>query len=116
MDAAFDREPVKLPKDRSDVLCGGGLGDNAGSRILDQLRFKEATVWESRENRITTVETGCDQGVTKNGNAVRCERRRKTVTWLMCATKDGVLSRVTPRLLTRGEEKSVEMSVEREKL
>ncbi|CAL8372584.1 unnamed protein product [Arctogadus glacialis] len=27
MDAGFDREPVKLLKDRSDVINGGGSGD-----------------------------------------------------------------------------------------
>ena len=33
----FDGEPVKLLKNRSDVVNGGGSGDDAGGRVLNQL-------------------------------------------------------------------------------
>ena len=33
--AVFDREPIKLLKDRRDVINGGGSGNDASSRVLD---------------------------------------------------------------------------------
>ena len=35
----FDWEPVKLLEDGSDVVKGGGSGDDAGCRVLDQLKL-----------------------------------------------------------------------------
>ena len=36
VNVVFDREPVQLFEDRSDVFGGWGSGDNTGSRVLDQ--------------------------------------------------------------------------------
>ena len=33
--AVFDQEPMKLLKDRSDVINGGGSGNDASGRVLD---------------------------------------------------------------------------------
>ncbi len=30
---------MKLPKDRSNVINGGGSGDDASGRVLDRLKF-----------------------------------------------------------------------------
>ena len=37
-DTGFDGEPVKLLKNRRDVVNGGGSGDDASGRVLDQLK------------------------------------------------------------------------------
>lgn len=39
---------------------GGGLGDDTGGRLLNHLKFMEALLWETVENRITILKTGGD--------------------------------------------------------
>ena len=36
-DALRDREPMEFLKDRCDVFTGAGVGEEAGSRVLDVL-------------------------------------------------------------------------------
>ena len=73
VDAGFDREPVKLLKDRGDVINGGGSGDDAGSRVLDQLEFADGLEGETEEEGVTIIDAGSDQGVNKDGCAMGCE-------------------------------------------
>ncbi|KAI9545772.1 hypothetical protein NQZ68_033904, partial [Dissostichus eleginoides] len=73
-----------------------GSGDDAGSRVLDQLKFVDGLERETTEKRVAVVDVWSDQGVNKDGGAVRCEGGRRR-------GKFCVLSRMTPRLLTRGE-------------
>ena len=73
MDAGFDREPVKLLKDRSEVINGGGSGDDAGGRVLDQLEFSDGLEGETEEEGVTVIDAGSDQGVNKGGCAMGCE-------------------------------------------
>lgn len=37
INSMFDQEPVELLKDKSDVMKGGGSGDDASSRVLASL-------------------------------------------------------------------------------
>ena len=73
MDAGFDREPVKLMKDRSDVINGGGSGDDAGGRVLDQLEFTDGLEGQTKEKGVTVIDAGSDQGVNKDGCAMGCD-------------------------------------------
>ncbi len=41
IDTICDQEPVKRPNDRGDVINGGGSGDDAGGRVLDQMKFMD---------------------------------------------------------------------------
>ena len=52
------------------MVGGGGFCDNAGSCILDQLKFMEKFVWETKEEGITVVCAGSDEGVNQGGGAV----------------------------------------------
>ena len=72
MDAGFDREPVKLLKDRSDVINGRGSGDASG-RVLDQLKLMDGLEWDTKEEGVTVIDAGSDQGVNKDGCAMGCE-------------------------------------------
>lgn len=49
MDSEFDWKPVKLLEDRGDVVKGGGSGNNAGCRVLDQLKLMEGFVRGTKE-------------------------------------------------------------------
>ena len=40
----FDREPVKLLENGGDMVKGGGSGDDAGCRVLDQLKLMKGCV------------------------------------------------------------------------
>ena len=79
MDAGFDQEPVKLLKDRSDVINGGGSGDDASGRVLDQLKLTDGLEGDTKEEGVTVIYPGNDQGVNKDGYmlwGVRDGRRR----------------------------------------
>ena len=41
VDSLFDRQPVEVMKDRCDVFSGAGTGEQAGTGILDILKFFE---------------------------------------------------------------------------
>ena len=49
VDSELDGEPVKLLKDRVDVVKRGGSGDDAGCRVLDKLKFMEGFVRGTEE-------------------------------------------------------------------
>ena len=69
MDAGFDQEPVKLLKDRSDVINGGGSGDDASGRVLDQLKLTDGLEGDTKEEGVTVI----NAGVNKDGCAMGCE-------------------------------------------
>ncbi len=73
INTVFDQEPMKLLKDKSDVINGGGSDDDAGSGVLDQLKFMDELKRETKQNGVTVINAGCDQGVNKTGSAVGCE-------------------------------------------
>ena len=66
-DAVTDGEPVESVEDRSDVAGGGGFGDDPGCSILDKLQFMEGFDWETGEEGVAVVQTGCHQGVNEDG-------------------------------------------------
>ena len=66
-DAVTDGEPVESVEDRSDVAVGGGFGDDPGCSILDKLQFMEGFDWETGEEGVAVVQTGCHQGVNEDG-------------------------------------------------
>ncbi len=55
------------------MIDGGGSGDGASGRILDQLKFIEGLEREIREKGVTAMNAGCNQDVNENGGAGRCE-------------------------------------------
>ena len=67
IDAVCYREPVEVLEDRGDVVVCGGLCDDAGGRVLDQLEFMEGLVGEAEEERIAIVQTGGDEAVDGGG-------------------------------------------------
>lgn len=79
IDSKFDREPVKLLKNRSNVVRSGDFTDNSGSRVLDQLELIERFMRETKKKRITVINTGGDKAVYKNRGGLNSERRTKTV-------------------------------------
>ena len=72
-DAVVNRKPVKLLENGSDVVYGGGFGNNAGRCILNQLKFMEKFVREAEKEGITIVCAGSDEGVNQDSSAARSE-------------------------------------------
>ena len=54
----------------SDVVSGAGVGEEAGSRVLDMLEFIEEVGWYAVEDAIAVVESGCDECM-KQGFSIR---------------------------------------------
>ena len=75
----FDGEPVKLLKNRSDVVNGGGSGNDAGGRVLNQLKSVDGFERETKEKGVAVVDAGSDQGVNKNGGGLRVKGRAEAV-------------------------------------
>jgi len=69
----FDGEPMELLKNRSDMFYGRSSGNDTGGCILDQLELKQRFMRKTRENGVTVVDTGCNEGMDENGGAVGCE-------------------------------------------
>ena len=42
-------------QDRGDVMEGGGSGDDAGGRVLNQLEFMKGFLREAKEEGVTVV-------------------------------------------------------------
>ena len=63
VDALFDGEPVERVEDGSDVFTGPGVGEEAGSRVLDHLKSMEGMGSDAGEEGVTVVEAGGDEGV-----------------------------------------------------
>ena len=73
--AGFDGEPVEREEDRGDVVTGSGVGEEAGSRVLNHLKSMEGARGDAGEEGVTVVETGGDEGVdegfsSRGGEAV----------------------------------------------
>lgn len=56
---------MKLLEDGGDVFSGAGVGEEAGSRILDVLQLLEMRRRKTIEEAIAVVESGCDEGVNE---------------------------------------------------
>ena len=72
--AGFDGEPVER-EDRCDVVTGLGVGEEAGSRVLNHLKSMEGARGDAGEEGVTIVQTGGDEGVdegfsSRGGEAV----------------------------------------------
>ena len=52
-----DWEPMEFSQDGGDMLMLPGTGNEAGSRVLDTLKFLKVTVRESRESTIAIVQS-----------------------------------------------------------
>ena len=63
----------KLLQNRCDVIDGWDPGDDAGSRVLNQLEFVGELVGETKEKVVTIVQAGCDQSVDQDGSGVGSE-------------------------------------------
>ena len=60
VNAEFDGEPVELVQDGGDVTDDRGSGDDTGSSVLNQLKFMEEFVGETKEKGITIIQAGGD--------------------------------------------------------
>ena len=74
-DAEFDGEPVEIEEDRGDMVTGWGVGEEAGSRVLNHLKSMEGARGDAGEEGVTVVQTGGDEGVdegfsSRGGEAV----------------------------------------------
>ena len=55
-------------------MTGGWCsGDYTGSSVLDQLKFMEEFVWETKEKGITVIQAGSDKRVNQDCGAVGSE-------------------------------------------
>ena len=62
-DAGFDGEPVEVKEDRGDMVTGSGVGEEAGSRVLNHLESMEGARGDAGEEGVTVVQTGGDECV-----------------------------------------------------
>ena len=58
-----DGEPVEFLEDGGDVVAGAGEGEQAGSRVLDVLKFIEEFGWCAKEDAVAVVNSGSGEGV-----------------------------------------------------
>ena len=63
--AGFDGEPMEREEDRGDVVTGSGMGEEAGSRILNHLKSMEGAGGDADEEGVTIVQTGGDEGMNE---------------------------------------------------
>lgn len=63
MDTLRDREPVELVQDRCDVFTRAGVGEEAGSGVLNVLQLHESFGWCTVKNAIAIVDSGCNKGM-----------------------------------------------------
>ena len=58
-----NREPVEVPEDRSDVVTGAGVSEEASSRVLDVLEFIEEFGGCSIQDAVAVIKAGCNEGM-----------------------------------------------------
>ena len=61
--AGLDRDPVEGEENRRDVVTGAGVSEEAGSRVLNHLKFMEGAGGDASEEGVTVVQAGGDEGV-----------------------------------------------------
>jgi len=65
---------VKLLEDGSDMVKGGGSGDDAGCRVLDQWKLMKGFVRGTENDWVTIIDAGGDEAVDQDSSGVRSER------------------------------------------
>ena len=65
IDALFYWKQMKLTEDGSNLLSGGGVSKQSGSRVLYMLQFLKNSGGEAIQNAIAMVESASDEGVGK---------------------------------------------------
>lgn len=63
-------EPVEVLEYGSDVAVRGGLCDDPGGRVLNQLEFAERFLGETIKEGVAVVQTGGDKAVDEDGGGV----------------------------------------------
>ena len=122
VDALLDGEPVERVENGSDVFTGPGVGEEAGSRVLDHLESMEGMGGDASKEGVAVVEVrgdeGVDEGFSGRGGrqclilAMRRRWKYEVLTmWLTWGVKVRVGSMMTPRLRTRVEGVMVEESM-----
>lgn len=66
VNAVFDGQPMEILKDWSDVLSGWSVSQQAGSRVLNILKFVELFEWEAVKEAIAIIKSGGDEGVNED--------------------------------------------------
>lgn len=66
LDAVLNREPVELLEDGGDVFSGAGVGEEAGSRVLNVLQFLEMSGRKSIEKAIAIIKSRSDEGMDED--------------------------------------------------
>lgn len=61
------------------MVDGWGSGYNASCRVLNQLKFMEGFLRETKEKGVTIIDAGGDETVDKDGGGVGGEGGAKTV-------------------------------------
>ena len=75
VDALLDGEPVERVENGSDVFTGPGVGEEAGSRVLDHLESMEGMGGDASKEGVAVVEARGDEGMdegfsSRGGEAV----------------------------------------------
>ena len=65
VNALFDGEPVESVENWGDVVTGPGVGEEAGSRVLNHLESMEGVGGDASEEGVAIIQTGRDEGVDK---------------------------------------------------
>lgn len=74
INVVFNREPVTLLKNRSDMYVQWkDCSDDMSGYILNHLKFIKRLERETKDNRIAIVSMGYNQGVNNNSGVVRCK-------------------------------------------
>ena len=66
MNPLRDGEPVEFLEDGGDVVTGAGVGEQAGSRVLDKLKFIEEFGRCAKEDAVAVVNSGRDESVDQS--------------------------------------------------
>ena len=74
-----DRDPVKLLEDRGDMVKRRGSGNDAGCRVLDQLKLMKGFVSGTEKEGFAIIDAGGDEAVDQDSSGVRIERGAETI-------------------------------------
>ena len=58
-----DGEPVEFLEDGGDVVTGAGVGEQAGSGVLDVLKITKEFGWCAKEDAVAVVNSGSDESM-----------------------------------------------------
>ena len=61
------------------MVNGGGSDDDVVGRVLNQLKSVDGLERETKKKGVAVVDAGSDQGVNKNGGALRVKGRAEAV-------------------------------------